>query len=270
MVQKHGLQELLPLPKNKLNKNYNSSRIDLTKSYWINTHLGGKFDVRRLAHNITQKQRNRIRLLMGHIPFGSCDLLESPCQYMTVLREPRARLISEVHWIQFVFRKDPIISNLSTSEFIEGLVTEGSPTERFCKLIDNHETRLLSNDGYNHILVNQNISVDLLTPCRQLTQKHAADAIANMQSPEMVQAGILERLDVFFQQLGEKIGIDFSYNGTLLNDAATNKKKEGLVETKTTKRENDRLSRKAEALVVAMTRYDTQVYKALIQHWSIT
>lgn len=48
---------------------------------------------------LPQTQRDRYRCIQGHLHFGIHRLLSRPCCYVTMLREPRERVVSQYHYL---------------------------------------------------------------------------------------------------------------------------------------------------------------------------
>jgi len=49
---------------------------------------------------LPEPQRARLRLLMGHLPFGIHETLPRPARYVTILREPVERVVSHYYFVR--------------------------------------------------------------------------------------------------------------------------------------------------------------------------
>jgi len=49
---------------------------------------------------LPEPQRARLRLLMGHLPFGIHETLPGPSRYVTILREPVERVVSHYYFVR--------------------------------------------------------------------------------------------------------------------------------------------------------------------------
>ena len=246
----HGCQQYWP----GIEQLQRGTEIQLDKEYGIHTFHGvtNTLRPRELGLELSGEKWLRIRKLSGHIAHGACQFMAPPCYYVTVLREPRERLISEVRWIQKVI---PATANITISEFIEGVMQPHSPVQRYCVLLDNHETRLISGESFPSMFFDTGTS----TPCGNLTDRHSDRAIQHLRHPSMLQAGRLERLDLFFGHLQIKLSqgnhwVDFAYSGQVKNANERNSSA-------------DVLSPEAEELIELFTRHDRRLYQMVIDYW---
>jgi hypothetical protein len=92
----------------------------------------------------------RLDYLLGHLPYGFCDVINSPwpgCSYSTVLRQPVARVVSHYHHLmsshpQTVLDLCPKCTTLEA--FSEALESgQLSPLG-----LDNLQTRMVAGDGF--------------------------------------------------------------------------------------------------------------------------
>ncbi len=67
--------------------------------------------------NMPQKERDKIQLLHGHMPFGLHEYFSHPCDYITVLRDPVERIISEY---TFLNSKKNIPTRVKNYELLRG------------------------------------------------------------------------------------------------------------------------------------------------------
>ena len=98
----------------------------------------GKGDALADFDHIPNDTRQRLDIISGHLPFGIHQRLTRPSFYMTILREPTARLVSHFHfgvrrggwpaWQSFddLFRDGRMIDNLQTRQ-LAGLPSLKSP-----------------------------------------------------------------------------------------------------------------------------------------------
>ncbi|MFT5260296.1 MAG: hypothetical protein ACI810_002047 [Gammaproteobacteria bacterium] len=86
---------------------------------------------------LDEQHKQKIKLLIGHMGFGVHAYLPGPCKYISMLRDPIERVVSEYRYIQ-VNQKHvhhEKVKNLSLMEFLSsGLTTQ----------VSNGQTRLLS------------------------------------------------------------------------------------------------------------------------------
>lgn len=84
--------------------------------------------------------RNRARLLWGHVPYGVHTHIPRPCEYVTVVREPIARVISVYKYIlrtpRHVLHDSITTRGISLEEYIESGMDNGQT--------ENSQTRQLS------------------------------------------------------------------------------------------------------------------------------
>jgi hypothetical protein len=90
----------------------------------------------------------------------------------------------------------PSLSHLTTSEFIQEAIKDGSKTSHLCPLLDNHETRFLSGDSYG--LIFGVGPCQSMTPCGFLRDEHAQLAINNLAHGSFQAVGTMEQMDLFF------------------------------------------------------------------------
>jgi len=86
-------------------------------------HFNGAFPKERLValQKLGEKQKRKIRLIQGHMGFGTHEYFPQPCQYITVLREPVSRVLSQYHQMRqqdwCPYKKE--IRSLPLDKFIE-------------------------------------------------------------------------------------------------------------------------------------------------------
>lgn len=98
----------------------------------------------RSFYNFSQQQRDGVRFFTGHMPFGMHKYFSLPCDYITLLRDPIAKVISEYQFmsnrVQHPYYQ--IIKNMSLEDHVLSGVNS----------VVNYQTRILSgNWGMPHI-----------------------------------------------------------------------------------------------------------------------
>lgn len=146
----HQVTVFIHIPKcggNSLLASLSSSRnFGTDEIFNINDHSGSeelfgtaeKYDVRLVElRGMPEKEKNTIRFVHGHMPYGIHRYFEKPVRYLGLLREPVERLESLYRFAKTNPRHylHPIASRLSFADFV-------SSDESF--ELDNHQTRLLS------------------------------------------------------------------------------------------------------------------------------
>jgi hypothetical protein len=178
--------------------------------------------------------RRRIRLLQGHVPLGSCLLLNSPCYETTVLRDPTARLVSEVHWL---IKTQRDFANMSASEFLVQ-AWDNNILGTLSVLLDNHATRLLSGDSMQNIFYGAN-----LTGFKKLSPLHLERAFKGLAAAYAV--GTVEKLEEYFAVLSLRTGYVFPF----------------INEYKNANEYSEELSPRAMIIVKHLNHYDDFLYQ---------
>jgi len=159
----------------------------LAEKFWMNCFR--MEDSIQQFKNLPDKQRDRIKLIWGHIPYGVHDMTPKPSVYMTMLRHPVERIISLYYFIltqypEHYLHKEMIAKKMTLEEFVNSAIS----TE-----LDNFQTRLLSGVGRD-------------IPFGECTQKLADKAIANLQN-HFIFVGIQEKFNESVILLQRTIGI---------------------------------------------------------------
>ena len=89
--------------------------------------------------NLPQKQRDKIKLLRGHMPFGLHAYFSNRCDYITILRDPAERILSE--YSRFIMWLDK--SHIKNFEKIDGM-TLGDFIKSRLAAVNNYQTRVFS------------------------------------------------------------------------------------------------------------------------------
>jgi hypothetical protein len=121
------------------------------------------------------EKRRRIRLLHGHVPFGTHELLPQPTRYFTVLRHPVERTIS----YYFHAMRDP-------NHYLYDLINHKKMPLK--ELIESGEA-LMMNDGQTRLL--SAVFGDVSVGC--ITNEHLKTAISNLNKMEVV--GLTEKFN---------------------------------------------------------------------------
>lgn len=137
---------------------------------------------------IPLERRAAARVVSGHLHFGVHDYLPGEAVYVTMLREPVARVISMYHYI----RSDP-------RHRLHGQLTAGMSLEEFVRTgadpgVDNHQTRMLA-------------GVSSGVPGPELEPLGAAElALAKQNLERCLVAGVNERFDETFILMRRALG----------------------------------------------------------------
>lgn len=158
-----------------------------------------------------ESRRNELRLLKGHFAYGVHQHLVGPSTYVTLLRDPVARVISHYYYVRCTPRhylyEQMMRDNVTLAEYISMKIT---------KEIDNDQVRLLS--GVCHSL-----------PYGSLGQEHLEAAKHNVERHFSV-VGTSDRFDESLALMGIELG----WNWTpyyLEQNVAKDKRKSAPVET---------------------------------------
>lgn len=82
------------------------------------TRKRGKMSIAEFK-NLSQEERDKIKLLMGHMSFGIHEDFSSLCDYVTLLREPVSRTISQYYYISTKLDHDDYdkVSKMTLEEY---------------------------------------------------------------------------------------------------------------------------------------------------------
>ncbi|MCA9921181.1 MAG: sulfotransferase family 2 domain-containing protein [Anaerolineales bacterium] len=145
----------------------------------IYTFQGGR---RRLAASIEEfkqlpsAERNRYHLLRGHVSFGVHHLVEQPFTYVTILRDPIARIVSHYNYV--LRTPAHALHDLATSSGMDiaRYVSSGISTE-----LNNGQVRMIAGVGSS-------------VPFGECNESHFAKAISNLETHFSV-VGLTDRFD---------------------------------------------------------------------------
>ena len=131
------------------------------------------------------RRKRRARALIGHVRFGVHELLPNPCRYVTILRDPVRRVISDYRYIRRTFGHPlhVIVNTMSLAEFVTNGVTSGA---------QNGQVKYLSQTQW---------------PSEGLTvgEQDLRRAQANL-SEHFIVAGLTERFDASLWLIARKLG----------------------------------------------------------------
>jgi hypothetical protein len=154
-------------------------------------HACYKIDGERIAESVAEfkalpaARKGKIRVMVGHMPFGLDEFLPQPSRYITFLRHPVDRIVSHYY---FVLR-DP--TNYLHEEVAgRGMTLRDYAISGIATELDNGQTRYLSN------------SLDL--PYWKCTREHLEIAKHNLKRCALV--GLTERFDESLLMLKERLG----------------------------------------------------------------
>lgn len=112
-----------------------------------------------LLEELSHRQRAAIRLMSSHEPFGTHDkYLTPPVHYLTMLRQPSERLISQYYYDKRRARDQAANINSSLLHYMEGLTRINE---------DNLQVRLLSGQGEMGMVTDKSLEIaraNLLAP----------------------------------------------------------------------------------------------------------
>ena len=105
----------------------------------LNGIEGGLVTKTEYVKNFPQAEKDDIRCIMGHMPFGLHQYFSRPCEYITMLRHPIQRVISLYYYIL----RNPIhplhntilSSHITLEDFVQSQIDPG---------IENEQVRLIS------------------------------------------------------------------------------------------------------------------------------
>jgi hypothetical protein len=132
-------------------------------------------------------RRDDIRLVTGHFPMCTIELLDAPFATLTLLRDPVERTLSALRDLQ---ERSPELRGAALEVIYDDPVR--------APLLRNHMVRMLS-------LTPEEMSDGALTPIR-LTDRHLERAQARLATTDVV--GFQEQFDGFCDELGTRFGWD--------------------------------------------------------------
>lgn len=132
--------------------------------------------------NLPQKEKDKIKVLVGHFPFGLHEHLRGDFKYVTMLRDPKARVISAYNYSRSI--KNHELHHLSISNTLEDFILK-------CGLgwLENGQTKFIAGvDNFNE----------------KCTEKIYDKAINNLEN-RFIAVGILEYFDKSIRLFEKKL-----------------------------------------------------------------
>lgn len=165
----------------------NLTGVDDERPYWLSTYWDDpRINTSTLAA-LPLDYRSKIRFVTGHVPFGTCQLLQAPCKHIIVLRNPRERIISDIRMLQLHHPAREKIQNLTISEVLRfSLRPEGIV---FCLNLDNLETRFISGDILFKYYF-KGFPRSSLPTCGGVSRQHLDNAVRNLKSRNVFAAAL--------------------------------------------------------------------------------
>jgi hypothetical protein len=131
--------------------------------------------------SLPMQQRNRFRLVLGHFRFGLHESIDNECRYITILRRPIERILSQYR------------QNMRKLAREKGDVSVITTLEEFCvqrpRAVNNHQLRFISNARFK----------------KSEDEKALRLALDNLRDYYML-VGTQERIDEFMVLLGWRMG----------------------------------------------------------------
>ena len=132
--------------------------------------------------NLPQKEKDKIKVLVGHFSFGLHEQLNGNFKYVTMLREPKARVISAYNYSRSIVNHD--LHHLTNSQSLSSYLTN-------TKLgwLENGQTKFIAG------------VIDFNDPC---TETVLIKAIENIEK-YFLAVGVLERFDESIQNFANRL-----------------------------------------------------------------
>jgi Galactose-3-O-sulfotransferase len=132
-------------------------------------------------------ERRNLRVLTGHLHYGVHDYIPQRCEYITLLREPIARVVSYYYYIlghpRHWRHAELVRSGMNLDEFVRTSAERG---------VENDQTRMLSGRGAGEL------------DARSLGRKALDDAKRNLE--RFLVVGLTERFDESFILIRRALG----------------------------------------------------------------
>lgn len=116
---------------------------------------------------LSESQKEKIRLLKGHMYFGLHESFPQPSTYITVMRDPVERVISHYYYVlcdsHNHLHQEVISQNISLKDFV---------SRGMCRNLDNGQTRHLSTIGAD--VAYGKCSTEMLESAKKNIQEHFA------------------------------------------------------------------------------------------------
>jgi hypothetical protein len=159
--------------------------------------LDDKFDPMGGIEQVPLEARRAARVAAGHVFYGVHEHIPQECEYITILREPVARVVSMFHSM----RRSP------QTRMYDELVRTGMGLEEFARTvpdpgIDNEQTRLISGRGRGETLLQPSGGRVWVAP--KLTREDLETAKRNLD--RFLVVGLTERFDETFIMIRRALG----------------------------------------------------------------
>lgn len=154
--------------------------------------VGGGPEGRSRFARLPAAERGESRLYIGHQAFGMHEHIPRPCEYVTILREPVARIVSHYHHVfgePTHYLHNEVVQRRMT---LERYVENPFPTDE----LDNGQTRMLADFELNR-------SVPIGRQDRSLLES----ALRNLES-RFCAVGLTERFDESMVLMADALGWD--------------------------------------------------------------
>eukprot|EP01025_Chloroclados_australasicus_P025832 TRINITY_DN2571_c1_g3_i1.p1 TRINITY_DN2571_c1_g3~~TRINITY_DN2571_c1_g3_i1.p1 ORF type:complete len:383 (-),score=2.58 TRINITY_DN2571_c1_g3_i1:2596-3744(-) len=170
------------------------------KCYWVTVYAGPSGQGWPLMWVLTQFHGVKLKYAHGHVAFGACRYLLGGCQYTTVLREPRDRLLSHYFYLRedHPGRSEITCKGCDTFKgFLESILAGRSQMYGS----ENFYVRMLYGDALNaaatrSLICRQHLSSCDIIPFMGVNQTHFEQVKENLEKHFPV-IGILEDIRTY-------------------------------------------------------------------------
>jgi hypothetical protein len=130
---------------------------------------------------LSPEQREKIRLVKGHMPYGLHEFLSVPATYITMLRDPVDRVISHYYFVlktpAHYMHGEVTRARMSLVDFVEsGMTTEvANDQTRLISGVEKVNTRLLEGDERRTLRANREpVTAEVLETAKRNLREHFA------------------------------------------------------------------------------------------------
>ncbi|MCP5102495.1 MAG: sulfotransferase family 2 domain-containing protein [bacterium] len=110
---------------------------------WGKTTASERWEIsREILAGLPEPEKRKIKVLLGHMNFGRHELLPQPCTYVTLLREPKERILSHYYHI-LRMKEHHLYHTITTRKMTVGDYIRSGITFT----ADNGQTRMISGAG---------------------------------------------------------------------------------------------------------------------------